>query len=541
MVNVLDSKDASGSLPPDGGLSPARRRGRSAGDVLRPGWFVKIALMALLDAALLFCLVSAVMQESWIIAGALTAALAALNYAYFTNRSRALKYLLPGILLLLAYNVFGIAYNGYIAFTNYGDGHYTDKQGAIDAALAQHERRVEGSEALPTVVVLDDDELGLAVVVDDEVQVGTATEPLEEVPEASVDGTTITAVPGWQVLGFADLLERQTEVTELRVPVSDDVEDGSLRTPDGRTAYLYQSTMVYDAATDTLTDTTTGVVYHDNGRGNFADDDGETLQTGWVTVIGWDNFAKPFTDARLAPVVLQVFVWSVVFALSSVVLSFLFGLVVAVVMNSPRLRGQRYYRSVMILPYAFPGFMSALLWAGMLNTKYGFINQVFLGGAEIPWLTDPLLAKVALIGVNLWLGFPYMFLICTGALQAIPDELTEAARIDGASGTQVWYRITLPLLLVAVAPLLIAGFAFNFNNFSLIYMLTRGGPPFPGSGLPIGQTDILISMVYQISGLSGTGAREYALASAMSILIFIFVGVISLLTFRRTRQLEEIA
>lgn len=140
------------------------------------------------------------------------------------------------------------------------------------------------------------------------------------------------------------------------------------------------------------------------------------------------------------------------------------------------MKGRKYYRVLMILPYAIPSFLSALIWAGMMNESFGFINQVLFGGASIPWLTDPVLAKFSVLLVNLWLGFPYMFLVCTGALQSIPEELQEAATVDGARPWAVFRLIKLPLLLVSVAPLLIASFAFNFNNFNVIYMLTDGGP-----------------------------------------------------------------
>lgn len=131
-----------------------------------------------------------------------------------------------------------------------------------------------------------------------------------------------------------------------------------------------------------------------------------------------------------------------------------------------------------------------------------------------------------------------MFLVTTGALQAIPGELTEAGIMDGAGPLRRFWSITLPLLMVSVAPLLIASFAFNFNNFSLIYMLTGGGPNYPGAPWPIGETDILISMVYAIAFEGGN--RMFGLASAMSILIFVVVGFISWLGFRQTRKLEEI-
>ncbi|WP_226996936.1 ABC transporter permease subunit [Tessaracoccus aquimaris] len=140
--------------------------------------------------------------------------------------------------------------------------------------------------------------------------------------------------------------------------------------------------------------------------------------------------------------------------------------------------------------------------------------------------------------MNLWLGFPYMFLVTTGALQSIPGELQEAAVVDGAGPLRRFFSINLPLLLVSVAPLLISSFAFNFNNFSLIYMLTGGGPNYPGAPAPIGETDILISMVYAIAFEGGN--KQYGLASAMSITIFVVVGFISWLGFRQTRKLEEI-
>jgi arabinogalactan oligomer/maltooligosaccharide transport system permease protein len=140
--------------------------------------------------------------------------------------------------------------------------------------------------------------------------------------------------------------------------------------------------------------------------------------------------------------------------------------------------------------------------------------------------------------VNLWLGFPYMFLITTGALQAIPAELTESATIDGASSWQILRLIKMPLLLVSLAPLLISSYAFNFNNFTLIYLLTGGGPNDTSSGYNAGGTDILITFVYKIAFSTGSG-RDYGLASAFSILIFIVIGGLSLISFRRTKTLEE--
>jgi arabinogalactan oligomer/maltooligosaccharide transport system permease protein len=125
-----------------------------------------------------------------------------------------------------------------------------------------------------------------------------------------------------------------------------------------------------------------------------------------------------------------------------------------------------------------------------------------------------------------------------GALQSIPEELTEAGRVDGGGPFQLFRRVTLPLLLIAVAPLLIASFAFNFNNFNNIYLLTKGGPPQANSSVA-GSTDILISYTYKIAIATGKG-NDYGLACAISIFIFIIVAVISTIGFSRTRVLEEI-
>ena len=245
-----------------------------------------------------------------------------------------------------------------------------------------------------------------------------------------------------------------------------------------------------------------------------------------------------FSGSGIVKPFLNALVWSFVFAIGSVLSTFAFGLILALIFSDKRIRGRKIYQSLMILPYAFPGFLAILVWKGMLNEQFGFINNVLLGGAQVPWLTNGLMAKVAILGVNLWLGFPYMFLVCLGALQSLPGDVEEAAKMDGASGLRTIWSIKLPLVLQSTTPLLIASFAFNFNNFSLIYMLTKGGPDFEGVPYALGQTDILISMVYKIAFAGGQ--YNYGLASAMSIFIFAVVGVIAWLGFRQTKALEEL-
>jgi len=194
---------------------------------------------------------------------------------------------------------------------------------------------------------------------------------------------------------------------------------------------------------------------------------------------------------------------------------------------------------VLVLPYAMPGFLSLLVWGGLLNDDFGVVNRSILGpiGIHIPWLFDANWARVSVVMVSVWLTTPYFFLVSMGALQSIPTELTEAAKVDGGGGWAIFRRVTLPLLLVAVAPLMIASWAFNFNNFGNIYLLTGGGP-YSGTSSVAGSTDILISYTYKLAIASGKGS-DYGLASTVGIVIFIIVASISGFTFYRSKSLEN--
>jgi arabinogalactan oligomer/maltooligosaccharide transport system permease protein len=224
----------------------------------------------------------------------------------------------------------------------------------------------------------------------------------------------------------------------------------------------------------------------------------------------------------------------VVFASATVATTFALGLLLALALNKP-LFGRRFYRSILVLPYAMPSVMSILIWGGMFNTEFGAINTLL--GTDIAWFQNPNFARIAVILVNLWLGFPYFYLVASGALQAIPTELQEAAAIDGANPRQIFRKITLPLLLQILSPLLIASFAFNFNNFNLIYLLTGGGPRDTLDGEIAGATDILISYTYQIA--FGSSKQDLGLASAISLIIFILVASISLYGIRKSKVLES--
>jgi arabinogalactan oligomer / maltooligosaccharide transport system permease protein len=460
---------------------------------------------------------------------------------YATRRAVPMKYLFPGLIFLVALQIWPIAYTVATSFTNYGDGHSLTKEQTIDSIVANSVREVEGSPRYRLSIAVNegaDVATGeLAYLLTDpegQTQVGTK-DGLEELPAEGVEKTTtgkITAAPGYRVLNAREVNARK-DIGEFAVPTSG---NAGIKAVGLSEAFEGQSTVTYDAGSDTLTDTKTGEKYVARAATWVpADGEGTPFPQGWKDNVGLKNFQDVLTNETLRAGFVKIFLWNFVFAVISVASTFLLGMLIALLFNDDRLRGKGLYRSLLILPYAIPGFVTALVWAAMFNQDFGLIND--LTRLNVDWLGNPWAAKAAILITNLWLGFPYMFIVCTGALQSIPGDVREAAKIDGASPLRTLRSIIMPLLLVAVGPLLIASFAFNFNNFGLIFLLTGGGP-FGGADTSIGSTDLLITYAYRLA-FSGVNP-DYGLASTVSIFIFIIVGLISYTGFRRTKALEEV-
>ncbi|QDO87666.1 ABC transporter permease subunit [Ornithinimicrobium ciconiae] len=520
-----------------------------------PPWVVAVKWLLIL-LTLLGCTYlawRAVEGGSWIIVTVAAFIAMAVLVVYSSRRGITLKYLLPGLILLTLFQVWPIAYTVATAFTNYGDGHSLSKEEAIEAIQAQSVRpepdsaRYGLSVAIPEADTIATAELSFLLtrpaaedadadnILDgQELFVGTL-EGLEPLP---VDGVTlrgngtIATAPGFQVLTLVEANQRAQDVSEFAVPMEG---DAGIKAATGTQAFVGRATTTYDEATDTMT-TIEGRVYVAD-EGNFVPQDGQgaALPTGWTENVGFDNFTSIFTDSGLRNGFLKIFLWNLVFPLVSVGSTFILGMLLALLFNDPRLKGKGIYRSLLILPYALPIFVTAIVWAAMFNQDFGMINDIT--GLNIDWLGDPWAARAAVLITNLWLGFPYMFLICTGALQSIPGDVKEAASVDGAGPVRTLMSITMPLLLVAVGPLLVASFAFNFNNFGLIYLLTGGGP-FDATNSQVGNTDLLITFAYRLALESGS--PNIGLASAVSIIIFLLVGALSYAGFRQSKALEEV-
>ncbi|HUP27022.1 MAG TPA: ABC transporter permease subunit, partial [Chloroflexia bacterium] len=274
--------------------------------------------------------------------------------------------------------------------------------------------------------------------------------------------------------------------------------------------------------------------------GTFTAPDGKTISPGFPVVVGLQNYSRVITDPNIRGPFIGVFIWTIVFAFLSVLLTFSVGLGMALVLNDPKLPFRSIFRSLIILPYTIPAVISVLIWVGLLNPIYGQASHLLSSvGINGNWFADGTWAKAGILLVQTWLGFPYMMLLCLGALQSIPTDMYEAANLDGASPLTQFRSLTLPLLLVSVAPLLIGSFAFNFNNFAVIDLYAQGGPPIAGVSTPAGQTDILISYTYRLA-LSGGRGADYGLASAIALFIFVLVAAVTVFNFRYTRQLEDL-
>ncbi len=203
----------------------------------------------------------------------------------------------------------------------------------------------------------------------------------------------------------------------------------------------------------------------------------------------------------------KTFAWTAV----NLVFHFTLGLGAALLLNR-KLPARGLYRALLILPWAMPQYISALTWRGMFNTEYGVINQLLakVGASPVPWFSSEFWAFMAPTITNIWLGFPFIMVIALGGLQSIPQELYEAARIDGAGPVRRFFHITLPMLKPVLLPALVLGTIWTFNNLNVIWLVTD-------QGLPADKTHILVTYVYKAAFFY----YRYGYAAAFSVFIFL--------------------
>ncbi|BAM47874.1 sugar ABC transporter permease [Amphibacillus xylanus] len=252
--------------------------------------------------------------------------------------------------------------------------------------------------------------------------------------------------------------------------------------------------------------------------------------------VGFSNFINLFTIGEWRSTFLNVLSWTLVWTFFATTCSIVLAMFLAVLTNDKRLKFKKLIRTILILPWAVPGFVTIIIFSALFNDNFGAINADIiqpLFGVTIPWLTNTTWTKVALIMIQTWLGFPFIYALFTGVLQGISSDWYEAADMDGATRWQKFRHITFPHLMFATGPLLITQFTFNFNNFNIIYLFNAGGPPVRGQSA--GGTDILISWIYNLTFSNS----QYSMAAAISIILGLIVATFAFFQFRRSKSFTE--
>ncbi|MBN1647107.1 MAG: sugar ABC transporter permease [Spirochaetales bacterium] len=260
-----------------------------------------------------------------------------------------------------------------------------------------------------------------------------------------------------------------------------------------------------------------------------------------VDWVGLQNFRDILGgEASWSSGFIRVAFWTFVWAILATFTCYFGGLLVAVLLHESKIKLAPAFRIIFILPYAVPPVVSMLVWKNLLNGTFGTINRTLieLGIIRnvIPWLGDATLARFVCVVINLWAGFGYFMLLSMGTMTAIPKDVFEAARIDGANRRQMFRNITLPMVLYQTMPLIIMSFTFNINNFGAIFFLTGGQPAVADSTTTsAGGTDILVTWIYKLT----ITLLKYNYASVIAVIIFCVLAPFAIYNFRRTKSFKE--
>jgi len=501
---------------------------------------LRFVALAVIDAFALWFVIRLTQDKNLPLAALIAATTVGINAFYLHPRMGPFRWFSPGLALMILMVLYPTLFTVYVAFTNWGTGNLLSKTQVIE----QLESRLyapEGSQSYQwTGFVNEAGEYKLWLISDDgsEAFLARPNEALIPAAEAHVGELDADGVP-LSIEGF-ERIERNQVIRHISAlgELTFGDEGRAVQVTNTTSAAELRPKFTYDAARDVIVDLETGKEFTPID-GTFTADDGEQLSPGFFVPVGFRNFNRLINSAALRGAFSQVFVWTFVHAIGAVFLQFVVGLGLALLLNDAQLPGMRYWRTLILIPYAVPTFISMIIWRGMFVPGQGIISTTLtdIFGSSPAWFGDGTWAKIGILIVQMWIGFPYMMLISLGALQSIPSDIYEAAKVDGANAIQRFFRMTLPLLLITLGPLLIASFAFNFNNFNIIRIYNQGGPPIAGAPIPTGQTDILISYTFRVA--FSDGGSDFGFASTITIVIFIVVALVTLFNFRFTRAWEE--
>lgn len=507
-------------------------------------YIFKIIFLGIMDALAIMSAVILFSDSSYLLLLGLILVVVTINIVYLVDKAYPMRYILPGTIFMVIFVVYPIFYTVYISFTNYGTGHILNKQQVVHQLEDNYYNPKDAEEFNFTTFKKKDEEKFILLFKDKEgkkfVGINKNLIAVEKSKQKLIDINNdgkIDKINDYQRLKPMQIYQHLNILEKMQFERNNKI----LRMKNAQTFSSYIPQYKYIEEKDKIINLRSDKTYHPSEAGYFRSEDGERLTPGFRTNIGWKNYYRLLTDERVFNPFLRVFAWTIIWAVLSVFSTFALGLFMAILLNDKNLKFRKIYRTLLILPYSIPGFISVLVWRGLFNTEVGVINNIleFFSIHSISWMQSPFWAKIAVLIVNFWMGFPYMMLLALGSLQSISNNLYEAAAIDGASAWQKFRQITLPLLLVSLGPLLISSFAFNFNNFNVIYLFNEGGPAIAGTQTPAGATDILISYTYNLSFATGRGA-DFGLASTVAMFIFIITAVITWFNFKYTGTLEEV-
>ena len=512
---------------------------RSASHVVLAGLGV-LAVLACLALVLVL-----LMARQFPSAAGVLALLGAAVWVYLSPRLYAWRYVLPGLLAALVFILFPMAYTLGISFTNYSSDNLLSFERSTQVLLERSDSSGESVavavHAVPgghRFVFTDDQEQRWISPVVPLASWGAAQAhpephkvPLE--PVGASPAPELAFVLAAEPLDLKTLIALKPALQQVVAlwPAADgslrELRASSLRRfAVSRPAYSAQPGGVLRANAD-------GKLYKPNFKTGFWEtEQGQRVEPGFRTQVGLENYVRIFKDPRFLDPFVRVFSWTLSFASLNTLFTFALGLVLAVVLNWDALKGRNFYRAMLFLPYAVPAFISIPVFRGLFNENLGEINLILdhLFGIRPGWFSDATLARSMVLIVNTWLGYPYMMILCMGLIKAIPGELYEASALAGAGPLTNFFRITLPLIMRPMAPLLIASFAANFNNLTLIALLTGGAPDYLDTQVPVGATDLLASYTYRIA-FQDSG-QNYALACAISSLVFLLVATLAVVNLK---------
>lgn len=457
-------------------------------------------------------------------------------YIFSSQKTYSWRYVFPGAMGMVIFILFPLVATVTIAFTNYSGIHQLSFQRALNVLLEQ--RYFSGDKFNYQLIEKSAETFDLVLINPKSQETFIAFDI--QLTDEKVN-LTQGEKPIQKPLPFKAIIQLRKELQDLHafLPDGRELSMSSLRqfseqmprytfNKDNQVLTNHQINERY------LPNNDTGFFQQIDNEGNFLD---KKIEPGFIVTIGWKNFIRIFTDEGVSKPFLQIFIWTISFAALTVLFTTLLGMVLACLVQWQPLQGKAIYRLLLILPYAVPSFISILVFKGLFNQSFGEINVILetLFGIRPQWFNDPFLAKSMLLIVNTWLGYPYVMILCMGLLKAIPQDLYEASAIDGASVFQNFRNITMPLLLKPLAPLMIASFAFNFNNFVVVDLLTKGAPDIIGTTTPAGHTDLLVNYTYRMA-FDGSGTQDFGLAAAIATMIFLLVGGLALLNMKASQM-----